>query len=156
MAAFIEELVEITESEPDSDLEDELPPMGDLLGLDAQGAAGSDAFGLIARRGGRDLLTTGEGGIGCEWYATVLGSELNDLLLPILQENERLLSDSWSVLVKLWLEPDGEVERFEVSNTGDPAMDRELASALGRFDRVTTPPPPDMPQPVRLRLRCRT
>ncbi|NWF53361.1 MAG: hypothetical protein HXY45_01030, partial [Syntrophaceae bacterium] len=35
-------------------------PAGDQLGLDAQGGAGSDSFGLVGKKGGRDLLTLGK------------------------------------------------------------------------------------------------
>ena len=38
-------------------------PAGDTLGLDAEGTAGSDAFGLVARKGGRSI-TSGPGGSG--------------------------------------------------------------------------------------------
>src|SRR5215470_7935612 len=46
------------------------PPPGEQLGLDAQGAAGSDGFGLAARPGGRDLLASGNSAY--VWYAGVL------------------------------------------------------------------------------------
>ena len=149
-----EELVEVEQMDSEMDeMPDALPSADDMLGLDADGVAGGDAFGLAARRGGRDLLKTGNG-IGCEWYATVLNAELNQLLLPIMRGYEQLLGDSWSVLVQMWLLPDGGVARYKVSSTGDPSLDRDIRAALDRFDRVQTPPPPDMPQPVRLRLRC--
>jgi len=150
-----EEIVEMEEELlEDEALPDDLPPAGDLLGLDGEAMAGADSFGLIARKGGRGLLDGAGTDIGCEWYASVLNSELNELLLPILQDNERLLEGSWSVIVKLWLHDDGAVDRFEVSETGDALLDQQIYTTLATFDRVSTPPPDNMPQPVRLRLRC--
>jgi len=151
-----EEIVEMEEELLDDEaLADDLPPAGDLLGLDGEAMAGADGFGLVARKGGRGLLDGAGTDIGCEWYASVLNSELNELLLPILQDNKRLLESSWSVIVKLWLHEDGAVDRFEVSETGDAMLDRQIYTTLASFDRVSTPPPEEMPQPVRLRLRCR-
>src|SRR5271157_5906780 len=37
-------------------------PTGDTLGVDAEGTAGSDAFGLVGNRGGRSILGGGGGG----------------------------------------------------------------------------------------------
>lgn len=150
---------ELYESEPEEALDDSMddmpPPLSDLLGLDGAGVAGSDAFGLLARRGGRDLLQSGDGD-GCAWYETVLNTELAELLLPLLQQRESLLRRDYSVIVRLWLAPDGRVERYRMTSTGDTALDRELELAMDQFDRVTTPPPPELPQPVRVGLRCRT
>ena len=60
-----EEKIEQPEPEPEDipDVADE-PPPGDL-GLDAEGTAGSDGFGLAARKGGRGLF--GGGGNPFSW-----------------------------------------------------------------------------------------
>ena len=42
------------------------PPPGEALGLDAEGGAGGDGFGLAARRADADLLQSG-GGDGEAW-----------------------------------------------------------------------------------------
>lgn len=149
-----EETVEVESEDVETDMDEPMPSVSDLLGLDSDAAAGGDAFGLVARRGGRDLLETGGGGLGCEWYATVLGEELNQLLLPLLSDNRTLRRQTWSVIVELWLAPDGAVEQFRTASTGNPELDYEIRSALQRFDRVDTPPPAELPQPVRIRVRC--
>src|SRR5688500_11671398 len=48
------------------------------LGLDAEGVAGGDSFGLAARKGGRDLV--GTGGAAFAWYT----SSLKDRILSFL------------------------------------------------------------------------
>ena len=148
-----EEIVE-AESEPDDTNADAMPSMNEMLGLDAAGVAGADAFGLLARRGGRSLLESGDA--ACAWYETVLNDELSQLLLPILTRHEELRSTAYSVVLRLWLKDDGAVRNFDVSTTGDAALDAELYAALREFDSVSTPPPPELPQPVRIRLTCRT
>lgn len=153
-----EDAVQLQESEAtDQDADESAASAGDVLGLDATGVAGSDAFGLAARRGGRNLLESGNGSsLGCEWYASALTSELHERLLPLLEERGDLRRSAYSVIMRLWLAPDGRVTRYTVTSTGDAGLDRQLRSAMQDFERVTTPPPADMPQPVRVRLRCRT
>ena len=151
----IEEIVEPEAEEFDEAAEDAPPSLDDMLGLDSAAMAGSDAFGLMARRGGRDILESGDGSLACEWYESVLNTELNNYLIPLLAKHESLLRSGYSVILRLWLEPDGSVERFIVSSTGDEDLDRDLHLALADFKEVGTPPPPDLPQPVRIGLSCR-
>lgn len=149
---IIEEVVDVPEPiEDQPDLS--APPSSDLLGLDSAASSGIDAFGLLARRGGRELLASGSGNAGCDWYMTVLNGELNDHLVSTLSRHEVLLRKEYSVSLRLWLEDDGHIERFEVSSTGDKELDRELSAALKEFRKVS-PPPPDLPQPVRISLSC--
>lgn len=147
-----EEEVEIDEPEPTPEVaEAEQPPIGEQLGLDADGSAGGDAFGLLARRGGRDLLAGGgEGGFG--WYSNVLKGDL----IGRLSEIRDIRKDRYSVSVRLWLAPDGRVERYSlVGSTGKPDLDRDLQAALASLDRVSERPPEGLPQPVRLRIVSR-
>ncbi|MBI5041244.1 MAG: hypothetical protein HZB57_08620 [Gammaproteobacteria bacterium] len=55
----VQEEVKVEEPEPVDDLPEEAadePPPGADLGVDAEGGAGGDGFGLIGRKGGRGLL----------------------------------------------------------------------------------------------------
>ncbi len=89
-----------TEPEPDPTPSNE-PPPSEILGLDAEGGAGADGFGLAARKGGRDLLASG--GSAFSWYAGLLKNEILDRL----QEENRARSGAYSVLVRVWVRPDG-------------------------------------------------
>ncbi len=148
-----EEVVELDEPDPGPDPAQQDAPAMDALGLDAAGVAGADAFGLLARRGGRDLLASG--GDSCAWYETVLNAELGEYLLPLLNRRAGLRRDAYSVVLRLWLDPEGRVDRYRVSSTGNTELDLEIDAALSEFDAVGTPPPADLPQPVRIRLSCR-
>jgi len=127
------------------------PPPGDLLGLDADGAAGADGFGLVARKGGRDLLASG-GSNPYRWYAGVLQQEL----AAHLSEYERIRSRRYSVGVRLWLGVDGAVRDVDLTgSTGDRELDDELRTALAGLRRIADAPPEDLPQPVQLRIVSR-
>jgi periplasmic protein TonB len=125
------------------------PPPGDL-GLDAEGGAGSDGFGLLGRKGGRDLL--GTGGSAFTWYAGLLKGEILDELADVKSAR----SGAYSVTVKVWVRSDGSVERIRLAqSTGDHARDRDIEAALSKIDRISQGPPADMPQPISLRLVSR-
>ena len=145
-----EDEVKLPDPQPDPTPADNAePPPGDQLGLDADGAAGSDAFGLAARRGGRDLIG---GGDVFRWYASVL----KDDILQRLNENSRFRANRYAVNVRLWIDHNGGVERVALaSTTGDVALDQELEHALDGIERFAQAPPADLPQPVRLRIVSR-
>jgi protein TonB len=146
----IEEEVDLPEPEPAPETPSDQPPPGELLGLDAEGVAGGDGFGLAARRGGRDLLASG--GDRYAWYAGVLKEDL----LSFLAENRDLRRRAYSVNVRLWLAGDGAVQRVALaSSTGDRELDRTLEGLLANMERVAEAPPSDLPQPVQIRIVSR-
>ena len=137
------------EPQPDPTPSNE-PPPGEQLGLDADGGAGSDGFGLAARKGGRDLLASG--GSAFAWYAGLLKNEILDQL----QEENRARSGAYSVTVRVWVRKDGTIEKITlVQSSGDKERDRAIESALSRISRISQSPPADMPQPVSLRIVSR-
>jgi protein TonB len=137
--------------EPEPELADDQPAAGDQLGIDAEGVAGADGFGLLGRKGGRDLLGAGSSD-QYNWYGQILKSDLIDKLA----EMRDIRRDRYSVTVRLWLAPDGRIQRFKVANsTGDAQLDRDLLAALESLGRVSELPPAGLPQPVRLRIVSR-
>lgn len=145
-----EEKVDLNEPEPAPDpVANNEPPPGNL-GLDAEGGAGSDGFGLEGRKGGRGLL--GSSGSAFTWYAGLLKGEI----LDELQRVKSARNGAYSVSVKVWIRSDGSVERIRLAqSTGDRARDRDIEDALSRINRVSQGPPADMPQPVSLRIVSR-
>jgi len=136
--------------EPIPDVADEAPP-GDL-GLDAEGTAGSDAFGLAARKGGTGLLGGGGRGSPFAWY----GNIIKNGILDILAEREELRKISYSAIVKLWVNPDGSVNRFELARgSNDADIDELLSSLISKYRKVGEIPPPGMEQPVKLKITSR-
>lgn len=135
---------------PEETPPDESAP-AEQLGIDAEGTAGSDGFGLAARKGGRDLL--GSGGAVFGWYTSMLKDSIQD----ILSEDERVRRGAYQVTVRVWLTHDGNVERIKLASTsGNPELDAAIEKALGKMSRVREAPPIEMPQPVTLRIVSRS
>jgi periplasmic protein TonB len=143
-----EEKVDVQEpqKQPDPTPSNE-PPPSEHLGLDAEGGAGSDAFGLLGNKGGRDLV--GSGGSAYVWYAGVLKNDI----LSLLQDDPAIRKGSYRVSVKLWLRNDGSVERFRLAqSTGDQARDRALEKKLSELTRISQAPPADTPEPITVEI----
>jgi protein TonB len=129
---------------------EEAPP-SEQLGVDADASAGGDSFGLAARKGGRDLVGTGTGAF--VWYT----SHLKDLVLNALTNDEHIRKGAYQVLVRMWIAPDGRVDRIRLaSSSGNRDLDSAIESALGRVARAEEAPPIEMPQPVTLRIVSRS
>lgn len=99
---------EVQEQEMVEDTPDEAPPddgpdesIADDLGLDADGTAGSDSFGLKARKGGHGLLAGGG-------YKSVVKARLSECL----QQDDRLKMIEYSGLVTMKIGDDGKIENF--------------------------------------------
>ncbi|MBC7982503.1 MAG: TonB family protein [Candidatus Obscuribacterales bacterium] len=119
------------------------------LGLDADGVAGGDGFGLAARKGGRDLV----GGSGAfVWYTSMV----KDTILDFLSDDEKVRKGNYQVTVRVWLAVDGKVERIKLATTsGNHDLDDAIEKALTRVSKVREAPPIEMPQPVTLRIVSR-
>jgi protein TonB len=127
------------------------PPPSEHLGLDAEGGAGGDAFGLVGNKGGRDLVGGG-GGNAYAWYAGLLKSEI----LDTLETESGVRSGGYSVIVRIWVRPDGSIDHVRISqSSGDRQRDQRIEAALSRITRLSQAPPADMPEPISLRIVSR-
>lgn len=154
-----QEKIEEPQPEPDKEPEPapeqaEEPP-GEQLGVDGEGGAGSDAFGLAARKGGRSLLG-GTAGSVVLWYGGqvkhLLDGELHGLL-----EDTQARKTNYAVVLDIWIGPDGRLSRVELADgSGQPEVDRAIRAALPKLRlALQKPPPENMPQPVKIRLTSR-
>jgi protein TonB len=144
------EEVDVPEPEPQPDpTPSNDPPPGDL-GLDAEGTAGADGFGLAARPGGRDLV--GSGVSQLTWYAGLVQSAI----LAELNNEKLVRSRAYNVPIKVWTRSDGSIERSELArSTGDKEVDRAIERAIARVVRIPYAAPAEMPQPITIRLAAR-
>ena len=142
--------MELDEPEPLVDDSNDEPPGADL-GLDADGVAGSDAFGLLAKKGGRGLLG---GGDANAWYAGILQRELQNLL----SDDEALRGmGEYSVVVSILIDEAGRVQASQLlSGSNNPRLDDALRAALSSGVQLSREPPDDLPQPIRLRISSRS
>ena len=143
---------QLPKDRPEPEPKDDEPPPAAPLGIDADGSAGSDAFGLAARRGGSDLVG-GSGGALFAWYT----NRLKDAVIDRLSNDGRLAAKKFSVSVQMWIEPDGRIREIKlVSTTGNRELDQHIESALTSITRMNEGPPLEMPQPVNLRIVSHT
>jgi protein TonB len=147
-----EEKIEEPEPEPEPEQKAEEPPPGEDLGVDAEGGAGSDAFGLVGKKGGRSLIGGGGGGNAIIYYGQQLQREISDELQRNLKDKAR--NSKYSAVVHLWIGPEGAITRVELANSsGTAEIDDALKSALGGMRNRLKPPPERMPQPIKIRIR---
>lgn len=142
--------VDVPEPEPQPETpQSNDPPPGDL-GLDAEGTAGSDGFGLAARPGGRDLV--GSGGSQLTWYAGLLQSAI----LAELNTEKLVRSRSYNVPIRFWVRDDGSIEKSELAtSTGDKEVDRAIERAIARVERIPYALPANTPRPITIRVSYR-
>ena len=141
----IKEQVNIPEPQPVA--QEDAPPPGDL-GVDADGN-GNDGFQLRARKGGRDLLGAGS---PFAWFA----GRVEDSIRKVISANKKVRNANYIVQVKLWLNHDGSVERFELADsTGSPDLDQSIKLARAQVESLGSELPADLKQPVRLRIVSR-
>jgi protein TonB len=146
-------------NEPPPEPENEPEPLPDVaeappgdLGLDAEGSAGSDGFGLVGRKGGTGLLGGGGGGNPYAWYGNIIKSDI----LSLLSDREELRRKGYTAVVKLWVEADGSIKQFDlVRGSNDAEIDDLLARLLGKYKKINEPPPPGMEQPIKLKITSR-
>jgi periplasmic protein TonB len=126
------------------------PPAGEKLGLDAEGTAGADAFGLLGNKGGRELV--GTGGSAFAWYAGLLKNQI----LDALDSEKKARTGGYSVVVRVWVRDDGSIEKVNiVQSSGDRERDQVIEGALSRMGRLSQAPPADMPEPISLKIVSR-
>jgi len=141
------EEVKLPDPEPVADAPD-VPDMPGPLGLDADGVAGSDAFGLVGRHGGNDL-------IGGDGRYRSYANRVKDAVLDYLTSRDDIRKESYSITVRVWIGADGRLGRYEiVGSSGDRKLDEALQLALSGMSDIGAPPE-GMPQPVRLRIKSR-
>jgi protein TonB len=118
----IEEPIE--QQEPEQAPEEASP--AESLGLDADGAAGSDGFGLAARKGGRDLVGTGTAPF--RWYTDLVARSLQDCF----SEDETVRRGNYKVDVKVQVEKDGSMRVLDIlGSSGSAEVDTAIRRRTG-------------------------
>jgi len=154
-----EQEVQKEEEKPPPEVEEEVaqePVQEDGLGLDADGGAGSDAFGLLAKKGGKPLLggdfETAELLRKYAWYVRIVQDDIRKKVHEHLDRNGGLPDGGRQILVRIVLDEQGVVRDYEIyGSSGDPALDRAVGEVL-KFVRLSEPPPQGMPRTMKLRI----
>jgi protein TonB len=126
------------------------PPPAANLGLDAEGGAGGDAFGLLGNKGGREI--TASGGSAFAWYAGLLRDEI----LSELNLDKNVRTGNYRVTLRAWLGEDGSVERMEIlRGSGDADRDRAIEVDLRHVKRLPQARPSGMPGVISFEIVAR-
>ena len=116
------------------------------LGVDAEGSAGGDAFGLAARRGGADLIG-GTGTAPYAWYTNRMRDEIKDRLAAAACAKAK-----GSLTPRIVIAADGRVKQIKlITTTGNQQVDECVDKALASITSLGEPPPL-MPEAVNLRV----
>jgi TonB family protein len=129
-------------------------PAGKQLGLDAEGSAGSDGFGLIGNKGGAGLIGGGEGG-GSSFgrYGRFIEDDLNRKVRKRLEAGGGIPKGNLKLVVQIDMDPQGKIVRFRiVSSSGDSRLDGAVRDTLKHDGVISQTPPDGMPRGVNIRI----
>jgi outer membrane biosynthesis protein TonB len=148
----VQEVQETPQEEMDDSASDE-PPPGEDLGLDADGVAGFDAFGLKAKKGGRGLIGSGGGdGNKYAWYTRIIKREIQEKVNEIVRKNGGVPDGSVKTLIRIELNDMGHIVDFDIIGfSGDKGVDTAVKKAL-ELARIGERPPIGMSKKMRFRI----
>jgi TonB family protein len=128
-------------------------PAGKNLGLDAEGTAGGDAFGLVGNKGGRGILSGGGGGgLGklsllskFGGYTHIAEAEIRKKVLKHLDEEGGIPKGRLSAVARIRLDSAGAIIECKIiGSSGNHNMDDAIKQALDHM-KISEPPPDGMP-----------
>jgi TonB family protein len=156
----VEEKKEVIKTEPDQQPQSEErqseTPAGEQLGVDAEGSAGSDGFGLVAKKGGRPLIGGSSGDQSLlrkyAWYTQFLEEEIRKKVREHLDRHGGIPEGNLKIMVRVTLNERGAVTDHAIlASSGSHKMDTAVAESLKSL-RLREPPPEGMPSTLRLRI----
>jgi protein TonB len=140
--------VALPKDQPEPEPDNTPAPVNQALGLDAEGSAGGDEFGLAARRGGSDLLG-GTGSAPFAWYQ----NRITDAVRERLASVECAKSAKGSLSIHLLMDADGRFKQVQLATTtSNRRTDQCIESALTTMPRMTDPLPVGMPEQVNIKV----
>jgi protein TonB len=145
------------EQNPRNDNQDNTPA-GENLGVDAEGGAGSDSFGLVGKKGGRSILAGGSG-VGkvsllakFTGYTQIVTTEIRKKVMKHLDEEGGIPKGKLQAVVRVSVDMDGRVIDYRIiGSSGNTRMDETVINSL-RSLRISEPPPEGMPRTMDIRI----
>lgn len=93
------------------------------------------------------------GGDRFKWYGGLIQAQIQ----AALARNAKLRGRDYRVNVRVWLLPNGTVERAELAaSSGNEEVDEQVRLALAEMPPLSERPPEGLPQPVKLRVTSRS
>jgi periplasmic protein TonB len=140
----VEEIEEIPETPPEQAMDE---VAGQDLGLDTDGGAGTDGFGLIGRKGGTGL---GLGKAG--HYEVMIKEKLHDLV----SSDDELGYLNYTATIKVWIKPSGEVDRFSIQLEEESSKVRKRLEHILKNARFNSGPPAEIAEKaIKYRINSR-
>lgn len=142
---------------PEDDLSDQdnNEPESSELGIDGEGSAGSDGFGLKAKKGGRALIGGGSGRSllrKYSWYTRIIQEDINRLLKKILGQNKEIPGGNFKSFVRIKIDESGNILNCEIfKSSGNMRIDKAIRTAM-RKTKISRPPPSGMPREMKLKI----
>ena len=144
------------EPEPMDETNEDQGPADEDLGLDADGSAGNDGFGLRAKKGGRELIG-GRYSIASllrkyAWYTTMIQEDLRKKVNKHMESNGGIPKGTLVAHVTITLDETGQITDLKLEDSsGNNKMDRAVKEAL-LLTNVSEPPPIGMPKTMKLKI----
>jgi TonB family protein len=140
--------------------ENDNTPAGENLGVDADGKAGGDNFGLVGKKGGRSILAgSGGGGMGrlsllnkFGWYTQIVETEIRKKVMKHLDENGGIPRGKLQAIVQISVNSTGTIVKYKIiGSSGNHKMDEAVKQSIGDI-KISEPPPDGMPRTMSIRV----
>ncbi|HET6516152.1 MAG TPA: TonB C-terminal domain-containing protein [Thermodesulfovibrionales bacterium] len=136
-------------------------PAGDNLGVDAEGTAGGDAFGLVGKKGGKSLIGGGgtDGGLGklslltkFSGYTRLVEAEVRKKVMKRLDEEGGIPKGKLQAVARVSVDGKGVIVSYRIiGSSGDHRMDEAINKALN-YAKISEPPPDGMPRTMVIKI----
>lgn len=128
------------------------PPDDPSLKMEGQAGDGPSMF-AAGKVTSEDLSKLGAGNGGLTNPFNVYAGSIKAELQRYLARRSELKRRQYRVELRVWVAEDGRLRNFELlDSTKDTDIDEAIRSALGALAAFSDPPPPGMPQPIKLRI----
>ncbi len=146
----VQDIPQPQDTPQNNDSQDDSPPAGNDLGVEGEGGAGGDSFGLVGKgKKGRDI-TLGSGGKGggnalsllakYGWYSQKIQEEIKKEVKRRLDQDGGIPKGKFQTIVKITLDARGKIlKRQIVGGSGNGKIDEAVLATLGEI-RVSEPP----------------
>jgi TonB family protein len=153
-----EEIIDPVQSNEPKGADNDKTPAGDNLGVDAEGGAGSDSFGLVGKKGGRSILAGGSGSgkfsllTKFASYTQIVTTELRKKVMKLLDEEGGIPKGKLQAVVRVSVDIDGKIIDYRIiGSSGNNRMDEAIIDSL-RSLRISEPPPEGMPRTMNIKI----
>lgn len=130
----------------------DLTPPDPALKMEGQAGDGPSAF-AAGKVTSEDLSKLGGGGGGLLNPFNTYASAIKVELQRQLSKRSELKRRQYRIELRVWVNENGRMKNFELlGTTNDGDTDEAIRNVLAALPTFSEPPPPKMPQPIRLRI----